>query len=284
MTEKTTSPKKRARQAETRQVEGSICDRHLSPALRAFPADKLQLGALTGAKAQVYNQLWRPIAEGRLKPGAKLYEGVIREAVGVSRHIVYGVLQQMASEGCVTLPFNKTPHVAKPSPQEAQDVFETLGVVMVHIVRELSQPARTITAEEHRLLEQHVKMQAEADEANDLITAHLLGIEFLILLASIHGVTLLTEVVARAVVLLTLSLKLYGKFPPPPWHVAFQSNLIDAIFTHRTDEAVREFEERRTGMRNTLRFHGGEHYEHDDLAVLLASSPLHAANPKGNAR
>jgi DNA-binding GntR family transcriptional regulator len=272
MIDKNTSSEKRWRQVETRRLEGSISERHLSPALRSFPAHQLQVGQLIGAKAQIYSQLWRSIAEGRLAPGTKLYEGTVRRVFNVSRPLVYSVLQQMSAEGSVTLPFNKTPHITQPSPQRVHDVFEVIEVVMSHVIRELSASSRRISADQRRLLEQHIKAQAEADSAGDSAASHLLELEFMILLAAIHGVASLTDVVARAMVLQTLALKLYGKFPLPPWRADFQREMADAILTHRTQAAMRLFEERHGWLREGLQFNKGSRYERGDLATLLMSA------------
>jgi DNA-binding GntR family transcriptional regulator len=266
-----TSSERRWRQAETRRMEGSICDRHLSPALRVLPASQLQVGQLTGAKAQVYNQLWRPLAEGRFTPGAKLHEGIIRGALGVSRPLVYGVLQQMSAEGSVTLPFNKTPRVTKPSPQMAGDVFETIGVAMSHVIRALAASDQGISAEQRQLIQQHARAQAEAEAAEDHVASRMLGMEFMILLAAIHGVASLTDLISRMMVLQTLSLKQYGKFPPPFPRVEFHSKLMKAIYAHQTDEAVRIFEERHNWMRSELQFQPGARPGHGDLATLLSA-------------
>jgi DNA-binding GntR family transcriptional regulator len=265
------APEKRARQSITRRVESSIRHRHLSPALHAFSEEELSMGALSGAKAHIYNQLWRPIAEGRLKPGAKLLEDVIREQVEVSRPLIFSVFQQMATEGSITLPANKTPHVAKLSLQEAQDVFDAIGLVMREVITRLSAPAVTISAEQRELIEQHLDMQADANK-KDAHTANLLEVEFLILLAAIHGATLLTNLVANAAVQRTMSLELYGQFPPIPWDIKAQRKLISAMLDHRGDDAVSEFATRHQALQSGL--HARRHSKHSDNAALFTLEPL----------
>jgi DNA-binding GntR family transcriptional regulator len=266
--ERVASPKRR-RQGETRRVRDSISDRHLSPVLRELAPEQLQSGFLAGMRAKIYNTLWRPIAEGRIEPGVKLHERLVREQLGVARLLVISVFQQMAAEGILTFPFNKTPYVAKPSPQEARDAFDALDMAIIHVIRGLSASSRQTFGGQSRLLGQHLKYTAD-----DPLEVHLLESELLILLAVAHGATLITELVTRAVVLRTLSLKLYGDFPPPPWGAASRCRLVDAIFLNRPDEAVNEFETRQRELRDSLKFERGGRRGHRDIAELLQPSSL----------
>jgi DNA-binding GntR family transcriptional regulator len=249
--------------------EVSIRERHLSPALRLFPAEKLRTLPLSGAKARVYNRLWRPIADGRMKTGAKLVEADLEGVFGVSRTVIRSVLEHMAAEGYVAMPFNHSAHVVEPTPEEAMAVFETLGLVMTHIITKLAAPERSLSAQQRQLIELHLSAQSDADKVGEPIAAHLLGVEFLILLAATYGATLFTDLIARTVVLETLSLKAYGQFPPPAWYIAFQTNLTEAIFSRKQDLALTEFNQRLTHIQSTLRFDSAKGYEEDNLIVLL---------------
>jgi DNA-binding GntR family transcriptional regulator len=264
------SPGRRGKKEKASPMEGSISDRHLSPALRTFPADRLKIAPLTGVKATIYSRLWRPIADGRVKTGLKIVDAELERVFGFSRPVTRSVLENMAGEGYVTIQANRTPFVAELTPEQAFGVFETLKCAMTYIVHELASPSRKLTSEQRGLLDLHLKAQSAADEAGERIDAHLLGVEFLVLLAAIHGVTLLTDLVARAIVLETLALKAYGEFPPPPWYVAFQRELLEKIFAHNPAEAVAVFNARLEHVRGTLRISVTKAYEHDDLAHLLS--------------
>ncbi|MDR2196300.1 MAG: GntR family transcriptional regulator [Gallionellaceae bacterium] len=259
--------KKPCPQAVTRKIKSSISDRHVSPVLRALPAARLQMGTLTGVKAKIYNQLWRSIAEGRVKPGTKLQERLIREQMDVSRMLVISVFQQMAAEGIVVFPMNKSPYVARPSPREAQDVLTALDLNMAHVIWELSAQSRQIPEEQRDWIDRHLRMMTD-----DLPTAHLLESELLILLAVVCGNVLLTEQVTRAVVLRTLSLKLYSEFPPKSWSFASWRSLVDAIFAHQPEVALREYEARSLELRRSMRF-GMSYQEYQDIARSFETVP-----------
>jgi DNA-binding GntR family transcriptional regulator len=251
------------RAAVTRKIKNSISDRHVSPVLRALPAELLQMGALTGAKAKVYGLLWRSLAEGRIKPGTKLREKLIREQTDISRMLIISVFQQLAAEGIVVFPMNKSPYVAKPTPREAMDVLTALDLCMSHVIWELSAQSRQIPDEQRDWINQHLQTMTD-----DIATAHLLESELLILLGVVCGNILLTEQIARAVVLRTLSLKLYSEFPPPPRSFASWRNLVDAIFAHRPEAALREYEARALELRRSMRF-GLSYHEYQDIGKVF---------------
>jgi DNA-binding GntR family transcriptional regulator len=264
-----TSQRRRGRGVRTDE-SATISERHLSPALRTIPPENLRIVPLTGVRALIYNRVWRPIADGRMKTGATLGESELEAVFGVSRTVIKSVLEHMTAEGSIVMPMNRSARVIEPTPEEAQAVFEALSIVMHHIVRELSSSSRVLTPHQRRLLDQHLDAQAVADEARDPIAAHLLGSEFLILLAALHGSTLLTDMVSRAVVLQTLSLKLYGRFPPPPRNIAFQRSLVEAILGGKQKEAVTEIGGRLAAIRASLVLDDPKTYEEDDFGKLLA--------------
>jgi DNA-binding GntR family transcriptional regulator len=250
---------------------GSILDRHLSPALQALSASKLHIAPLTSTRARIYASLWRPIAEGRLRPGMLINESVLEQTFRVSRSVVRPVLEHMEMEGYLVSSARRGIRVATPSPEVARAVFEALSAVMIHVVRELAAPHAVLVVRQQKLIEHHMKVQADADVANELIDAHLLGLEFLVLLAAVHGNVIFTDLVSRLVVLHTLILKLYGEFPPPPWHVAFQNALVGAILANRPDEAETVFRGRHAALFATLRFSEDTSYEEQDLATVLTA-------------
>ncbi|MDR2215292.1 MAG: GntR family transcriptional regulator [Nevskiaceae bacterium] len=248
-------------------MDGAIRHRHLSPALRALPSDRLRSGPPAGVKALIYNWLWRGIADGRMEAGAQISETELEQLFGVSRTVTRSVLEHMAMEGYVDITPHQTSRVHEPSPKEARDVFEVLHATMTHIVRELSAPTRTLPLRQRRLIEMHLNAQTQVDE--DASAAHLLGIEYLILLAAIHDVPAFTELTTRAVLVKTLSLRVYGQFPSPAWYTAFQHGLTDAILARRQDAALAEFHQRHAHIRATLRFDDvGEDDEDEPVAVL----------------
>src|ERR1700759_2121479 len=72
----------------------------------------------------IYRALWHAIIEQALKPGTKLPEDTIGERFGASRTIVRTALTRLAGEGRVERRRNGGAAVAKPTWEEARDVFD----------------------------------------------------------------------------------------------------------------------------------------------------------------
>jgi DNA-binding GntR family transcriptional regulator len=216
--------------------------RHLSPALHGFPPEKLHVVPLTGIEAQIYSSLWRSILEGKLKPGTKLREEVIGEVFGVSRTITRKVLQIMEQEGGVVLLLNRGAYVATPVPDDAAHVFETLGMIMTHVITRLADPSRVIRPEQCALIDQHIAAQAAADADSNFISSQLLATDFLVLLAAINGNPVITELTDRMLMRQALILTLYRQYVLPPERAAFHHFSLSfqrARLKHRAEKARR---------------------------------------------
>ncbi|MCS4505067.1 GntR family transcriptional regulator [Arhodomonas aquaeolei] len=71
----------------------------------------------------IHRALSETIVDHRLAPGARLPEDALAEAFEVSRTSIRKALQRLALEHLVTLRTNRGAQVAKPSPDEAREVF-----------------------------------------------------------------------------------------------------------------------------------------------------------------
>jgi DNA-binding GntR family transcriptional regulator len=138
----------------------------------------------------IYRAVFDAIIEHKLPPGAKLSEDQLSEVFGVSRTIIRAVLQRLTFEGLVTTLRNRGASVAKPTVEEAQQVFQARRFVEVMMVRDL---AVRLGREAKRRLSQHVASERAAHAARDGQSSIRLSGEFHLLLAEIHG----NEVLAR---------------------------------------------------------------------------------------
>ena len=73
---------------------------------------------------RVHEELYAAIIDHKIPPGTPLLEDGLATAFGVSRTIVRKVLQQLSHERLVDIVPNKGATVAKPSAEEARQVFE----------------------------------------------------------------------------------------------------------------------------------------------------------------
>ena len=77
----------------------------------------------------IYQRMVQTIRNQQLHPGTKLGEDRLASAFGVSRTRIRPVLARLASEQVVTLTPNRGATVARPTEQEAREVFEVRRLI-----------------------------------------------------------------------------------------------------------------------------------------------------------
>lgn len=173
----------------------------------------------------IYRALRRAIIEQALEPGAKLPEDAIGERFGVSRTLVRHALGRLAGEGLVELRRNHGAAVAKPSWDEARDIFAVrLGLERLVV----STLAGQLTAEQATRLRRHVKEEEAARGSNEPLSIRLAG-EFHILLADMTGNGLLVRYVAEVTSRSGLILALYGRPHSSECAVSEHRAIIDVL-------------------------------------------------------
>lgn len=157
--------------------------------------------------AAVYRALRHAIIEQALEPGAKLPEDAIGERFGVSRTLVRHALGQLAAEGLVELRRYRGAAVARPSWDEAREIFDVRRGLERLVMLRL---AGRLAPEQAARLMAHVAEEEAARSANEPLSIRLAG-EFHIVLAEMTGNGLLTRYVSEVTSRFGLILALYGR-------------------------------------------------------------------------
>jgi DNA-binding GntR family transcriptional regulator len=175
--------------------------------------------------SMVYRALRRAIIEQALEPGAKLPEDAIGERFGVSRTLVRHALGRLAGEGLVELRRNHGAAVAKPSWDEARDIFAVrLGLERLVV----STLAGQIQPEQAARLRRHVDEEEAARGSDEPRSIRLAG-EFHILLADMTGNSLLARYVAEVASRSGLILAIFGRPHSSECAVNEHRAIIDAL-------------------------------------------------------
>jgi DNA-binding GntR family transcriptional regulator len=182
----------------------------------------------------VYRGLRRAIIEQALGPGTKLPEDMIGKRFGVSRTIVRAALARLAAESLVELHRNRGATVARPSLDEAQDVFDIRRSLERLVVARLA--GRLSRADVARL-KAHVAAEEQAKVRGGPESIRLAG-EFHLLLAKLTGNSILSRYVGELISRSSLILALYGRPHSPDCAVAEHREIIDALV--RSDVARAE--------------------------------------------
>ncbi|MEP9376454.1 GntR family transcriptional regulator [Aquabacter sp. CN5-332] len=194
----------------------------------------------------IYAGLRLAILEQVLQPGTKLPEDAIGEQFGASRTVVRRALELLASEELVDIRPNRGAVVAKPSLEEARDLFSVRQDVEQLVIRRL---CGNLTPAQVKRLEAQIEAEERAHhEGRPEYIRH--AAEFHLVLAEMTGSPLLARYMRQLVGRSALILGLYGR---PRW----------------TDCSVQEHRDLVTCLveGNSERL---EHLMHDHLEAVLS--------------
>lgn len=175
---------------------------------------------------EIYERIYVAILEHRLQPGTKLGEEKMAEIFGVSRARIREVLARLAHEQIVELYPQRGAYVAKPSREQARDVFEARRLIEPAVLRRL---VATITPDKINRMRQHAELEADARRRNDKRAVIRLSGEFHTLVAELAGNTALARSMRELCVLTCLTIFLYDAPTAQSCRHDEHSLIIDAL-------------------------------------------------------
>lgn len=156
----------------------------------------------------MYAEIYSAIIKHNLPPGTKLPEDALADVFGVSRTRIRKILHQLAHEGMVSLERNRGASVAKPSIQEARDVFTARRLLETAAVREIAQLGKP---EHVKMLRAFVARERDAHEGRDQRAMITLSGEFHLKLISVLNNQPLTEFLKELVSRTSLVIAVYER-------------------------------------------------------------------------
>ncbi|MEL6290538.1 MAG: GntR family transcriptional regulator [Pseudomonadota bacterium] len=182
-----------------------------------------------GRSLDIYVELHNAILDHRLPPGTKLSEEEVGDAFEVGRTVVRNALQALAYAELVTIARNRGAFVARPSREEANEVFEARSLVEPRIARMAAERAKP---KDIRRLRAHIKKEHKALANNDLATALSLSARFHLEIADIASHQLLGRFVRTLMSRSSLIIALYWRRPDVACEKHSHDALIEALATH----------------------------------------------------
>ena len=175
---------------------------------------------------EIYEKIYVAILEHRLHPGTKLVEERLAEIFGASRARIREVLARLAHEQIVELYPQRGAYVAKPSIEQALDVFEARRLIEPAVLRRLIE---TLTPEKLARLRQHQDLELDARRRDDKRAVIRLSGEFHSLAADLAGNTALARSMRELSVLTCLMIFLYDAPTSTSCRADEHSQIIEAI-------------------------------------------------------
>ncbi|MDT8843581.1 GntR family transcriptional regulator [Paraburkholderia fungorum] len=184
----------------------------------------------------IYEQIYVALLEHRLVPGTKLAEERLATIFGVNRARVREALGRLAYEQIVEVYPKKGWFVAKPSVDQARDVFEARRVIEPAIIQRLT---RGITPEKLAQLKEHLRLEMDARERSDKRAVIRLSGEFHNLVATLAGNSSFTRSVRELSTLTCLVILLYNAPITSSCRADEHTDIVDAIAKGDSDKAAK---------------------------------------------
>jgi DNA-binding GntR family transcriptional regulator len=175
---------------------------------------------------EIYEKIFVAILEHRLPPGTKLAEERLAEIFGVSRARIREVLARLAHEQTVELFPQRGAFVAKPTIQQAMDVFEARRLIEPAVVRRL---VENLSPERVARLRQHQALEQDARRRGDKRSIVRLSGEFHALIAELAGNSALARQMRELTTLTCLIIFLYDAPTASTCLADEHSEIVEAI-------------------------------------------------------
>jgi len=179
--------------------------------------------------------LRRAIIEQALPPGTKLPEDELGARFSMSRTLVRAALAQLQSEGLVDAPPRRTATTARPTLEEAKEVFEVRRLLERDVVRLVIERWKPEFGAE---LEGHVRDEEAAYKTGDARVSGRLAGEFHVRLGEMSGNRLLRRYLGEVVSRCSLILALYGRPHSADCSVKEHREIVAALRSRNADAAI----------------------------------------------
>jgi DNA-binding GntR family transcriptional regulator len=221
--------------------------------------------ARENAHDDIYERIYVAILEHRLRPGTKLGEEKMAEIFNVSRARVREVLARLAHEQIVELYPQRGAYVAKPTIEQAADVFEARRLIEPALLRRL---VETLTPEKVARLRQHHELEQDARRRDDKRAIVRLSGEFHTVLADLAGNTSLARSMRELSTLTCLVIFLYDAPTATSCRADEHSQIIEAVSKRDAARAEKLMLEHLDHIESSLRLDTAS--EEVDLAAVFA--------------
>ena len=192
------------------------------------------------------------IVERRLMPGTKLAEQQIADIFEVSRTLVRQALNQLSRDRLVTLEPARGAFVARPSVDEARQVFEVRKMIEAALLREL---CTRITDAQIAELRAHLKREADAVARTDVTGRTRLLADFHVVLARMLGNEVLAQLLADLLSRSSLIALMYQSSHSAEHSAHEHVAIVDALERRDARAAVRLLEAHLGNVERNLQLH-----------------------------
>ncbi|MGH6899335.1 MAG: GntR family transcriptional regulator, partial [Geminicoccaceae bacterium] len=198
----------------------------------------------------IHAKIYGAIVEQLLPPGTKLGEESLCAIFGVSRTLIRRVLQRLASEHVVESWPHRGAFVARPSVEEAREVFEARRALEAHVIERL---AHGLSAADAERLRRHVTAERQAHAAGHRRRLIRRSGEFHLLLAELAGNRAIARFLRELVSRTSLIIAVYEAPGETCCSVDEHAEVIEALASRRAEVADQTMRVHLLGIEQRLR-------------------------------
>jgi len=222
--------------------------------------------AAANATERIVDAVTGAIVERRLMPGTKLVEQQLADIFEVSRTVVRQALNQLSRDRLVTLEPARGAFVARPSVEEARQVFEVRRMLEGAMLRQL---AAQVTDAQIAELREHLRREQAAVGRVDVSGRTRLLADFHVVLARMLGNAVLAELLADLLSRSQLISLMYQSAHSAEHSQEEHVQIVDALQRRDARAAVRLMEQHLASVERNLRLDPRA----PDLAAVLRPAP-----------
>ena len=175
---------------------------------------------------RIVDVLSKAIAQQRLRPGTRLVESQLVEALSANRNHVQVALQRLALQRIVTIEPNRGAMVAQPTAKEAREVFIARRAIERAIVECIGPD---VIRRHRQRITAHLRGEREAVSSEDRRAVVRELSEFHLILGEISGNDVLSEILSNLMVRSSLIVALYQRNEVPSCQCDEHQAIIDAL-------------------------------------------------------
>jgi DNA-binding GntR family transcriptional regulator len=214
------------------------------------------------ATQRIVDAITTAIVERRLMPGTKLVEQQLADLFTVSRTIVRQALNRLSRDHLVTLEPARGAFVAKPSIDEARQVFEVRRMVEASMVKQLCAVVSDAQVAE---LRRHLREEGDAVARTDITGRTRLLADFHVVLARMLGNEVLAQLLADLLARCSLVALMYQSAHSAEHSAEEHVAIVEAIERRDARAATRLMESHLAHVERNLQLHP----RMSDLATAL---------------
>lgn len=198
---------------------------------------------------RIVDVLSKAIAQQRLRPGTRLVESQLVEALSANRNHVQVALQRLALQRIVTIEPNRGAIVAQPTAKEAREVFIARRAIERAIVECIGPDV--IRRHRYRITT-HLRGEREAVLSEDRRAVVRELSEFHLILGEISGNEVLSEILSNLMVRSSLIVALYQRNEVPSCQCDEHQAIIDALEAGDNTQAAEIMQEHLDDLEGVL--------------------------------